>query len=80
VARRTTSALGTHLLYLDAGQMRKELLDGITPPNNDSSSGIHHTVRARAQDNGLLAPEPDVVGFATSTTSDRAIPAWVRQI
>ena len=37
------------LLDLDTGQVRKELLDGITQPDNDSSTDAHHTICARAE-------------------------------
>lgn len=41
---------GVHLFDLDAGQMRKELLEGITQPDNESPSDAHHTVRTRARE------------------------------
>ncbi|GGN48242.1 hypothetical protein FHR83_007643 [Actinoplanes campanulatus] len=42
-------SVGVHLFDLDADQMRKKLLDGITQPDNDSSFKISHGVRARAR-------------------------------
>jgi hypothetical protein len=48
------SGVGVHLFDLDVGQMREQLLDGVTRPDNDSSSGVHHTVRARAENGSQM--------------------------
>ena len=40
---------GAQLVDLDACEVRKKLFDGITQPDNDSSSAAHHTIRARAE-------------------------------
>ena len=40
-------SVGVHLFDVDTGKVRKQLLDGITRSDNDSSSDVHHTVRAR---------------------------------
>jgi SAM-dependent methyltransferase len=39
-------SIGAHFFDLNANEVRKELLDGITQPDNDSSSDIHHTIWA----------------------------------
>jgi hypothetical protein len=46
-----------HILDLDTGQVREELLDGIAQPNNDSSADAHHAICARAP---LPRPKPHI--------------------
>ncbi len=44
--REEHNGAGVHLFDLDGGEVRKELPDGVTQPDNDSSSDAQHTIRA----------------------------------
>ena len=68
------SGVRVHLFDLDASQMREQLLDGVTRPDNDSSSGAHHTVRARAP---FSRPKPPhLADSGRNGRSERYSLAW----